>query len=248
MVPYSTLGVGDPLAFAFGEVGLGMMSTIVALSAIVALSSVLLVFQLGQPRIWLAMSRDGLIGPIFSRIHKTFRTPSFATIITGLVVAIPALFLNLTEVTDLTSIGTLAAFAIVCGGVLGGPRQEIYQQARFKVPYASSAYILPIGYLVALGAYLYFQFIAESATTFEFTQDYVPIALFWVAFGALSVLGHLRKFSLIPSIGLLSCLFLMSQLGWTNWVRFIAWLALGLIIYFAYSRHHSKLATVPTTN
>ncbi len=118
MVHYKELAVGDPLAFVFKKVGLDWISGIIAFTALIAMTSVLLVFQLGQPRIWMSMSRDGLLPKAFSRIHPKFKTPSFATIITGLVVAIPSLFMNLTEVTDLTSIGTLFAFVVVCSGVL----------------------------------------------------------------------------------------------------------------------------------
>ena len=95
------------------------MSGLIALSAVIAMASVLLgLSRLGQPRIWMSMSRDGLLPKAFSKVHKRFRTPYFSTIITGLMVSIPSLFLNLTEVTDLTSIGTLFAFVLVCGGVL----------------------------------------------------------------------------------------------------------------------------------
>jgi APA family basic amino acid/polyamine antiporter len=99
------------------------ISYVISISAVIATASVLLIFQLGQPRIWMSMSRDGLLPKAFSRIHPKYHTPSFATIVTGFVVAIPALFMNLTEVTDLTSIGTLFAFVLVCGGVLLMPRE-----------------------------------------------------------------------------------------------------------------------------
>ena len=120
MVSYKLLDVGDPLAYVFGPEGANLpwVAGIIAVSAVVALATVFLVFQIGQPRIWMAMSRDGLLPKIFSSIHPRFKTPWFATIITGLVVAIPALFMNLTEVTDLASIGTLFAFFVVCAGVL----------------------------------------------------------------------------------------------------------------------------------
>src|SRR6185369_16517282 len=109
MVSHKTLDVGDPLAFVFGPEGVNIpwVSGIIAISAVIAMATVLLVFQLGQPRIWMAMSRDGLLPKIFSAIHPKFKTPWFSTIVTGFVVAIPSLFMNLTEVTDLTSIGTL---------------------------------------------------------------------------------------------------------------------------------------------
>ncbi len=147
MVSYKELGVGDPLAFVFSKVGLDFMAGIVAVSAIFAMTSVLLVFQLGQPRIWMTMSRDGLLPPRFSKIHPRFHTPYFATIITGIVVAIPALFMNLEEVTNLTSIGTLFAFALVCGGVLVLANEPGRPQGRFRVPYYNGKWIVPIGLL-----------------------------------------------------------------------------------------------------
>lgn len=125
MVSYKELQVGDPLAFVFERAGLTKVSYIISISAVVATASVLLVFQMGQPRIWMSMSRDGLLPKVFSTIHPKFKTPYFATIVTGFFVAIPALFMNLTEVTDLTSIGTLFAFALVCTGVLVLPRESL---------------------------------------------------------------------------------------------------------------------------
>src|SRR6185312_16098001 len=106
------------LAFVFGPEGVNIpwISGLVAAIGVVALATVLLVFQIGQPRIWMAMSRDGLLPPIFSAIHPKHQTPWFSTLLTGVFVAVPSLFINLTEVADLTSIGTLFAFAIVCGG------------------------------------------------------------------------------------------------------------------------------------
>ncbi|MBV9242989.1 MAG: amino acid permease, partial [Acidobacteria bacterium] len=132
MVSYTKLNVNDPLAFVFGPEGVNIpwVSGIIAVSAIIAIATVLLVFQLGQPRLWMAMSRDGLLPKIFSSIHPKFRTPWFSTILTGFMVAIPALFMNLSEVTDLSVIGTLFAFTIVCAGVLVKDK-EFAGQKRF---------------------------------------------------------------------------------------------------------------------
>jgi amino acid transporter len=114
MVSYSKLGVGDPLAYVFGPEGMNLpwISGIVNIGALIALSTVLLVFQVGQPRIAMAMSRDGLLPPKFSEIHPKYQTPGFSTIVMGLMVGIPALFMNLNEVTDLTSIGTPVCFSL----------------------------------------------------------------------------------------------------------------------------------------
>src|SRR5687768_2607370 len=110
MVNYSELAVNDPLAFVFEKLNLKWLSGIIAVSAVVAMASVLLVFQLGQPRIWMSMSRDGLLPKSFSKIHPKFNTPSFSTIVTGFLVGGGALFMNMATVTDLCSIGTLFAF------------------------------------------------------------------------------------------------------------------------------------------
>lgn len=110
-------GVNDPLAFVF-EKRAPWIEKIVSISAVVATTSVLLVFQIGQPRIWMSMSRDGLLPKVFQKIHPKFQTPSFATILTGIIVGIGALFIQSGLVTDLTSIGTLFAFVLVSGGVL----------------------------------------------------------------------------------------------------------------------------------
>ncbi|HEX8577508.1 MAG TPA: amino acid permease [Flavobacterium sp.] len=150
MVNYSDLNVGDPLAFVFDKLNLKWMSGIIAVSAVVAMASVLLVFQMGQPRIWMSMSRDGLLPKRFSKIHPKFKTPSFATIVTGFVVAIPALFLNLTMVTDLCSIGTLFAFVLVCAGVLVMQNKPDVPRGKFKTPYVNSKFIMPVAMIVGI--------------------------------------------------------------------------------------------------
>ena len=108
MVNYSEFNnVADPLAFVFKKIDQPIIGYIVSFSAVVAATSVILVFQIGQPRIWMSMSRDGLLPKSFGKIHPKYKTPAFATIITGLVVGIPALLVPSGIVTDLTSIGTL---------------------------------------------------------------------------------------------------------------------------------------------
>lgn len=151
MVNYADLNVGDPLAFVFEKLNLKWMSGIIAVSAVVAMASVLLVFQMGQPRIWMSMSRDGLLPKRFSRVHPKYKTPSYATIVTGFVVAIPALFLNLTMVTDLCSIGTLFAFVLVCAGVLVLQNKPDIPRGKFKTPYVNSKYIFPLMMLIGIG-------------------------------------------------------------------------------------------------
>jgi amino acid transporter len=244
MVSYKDLQVEDPLAFVFKSVGLENISYVISISAVIATASVLLIFQMGQPRIWMAMSRDGLLPKKFSSIHPKYKTPWFATLITGAVVSIPALFMNLTEVTDLTSIGTLFAFVLVCAGVLLLPKEnaEESKHKRFRIPYINSKFIVPTLFIV-----LFITFREQIWALFEYNGDWhlykdkLPYFLFIIAAISMSVLSFMKNLSLIPVLGMLSCLYLMTELGYTNWLRFLLWLGLGLVIYFSYSYHKSNL-------
>ncbi|MFV0388361.1 MAG: amino acid permease [Pyrinomonadaceae bacterium] len=254
MVSYTKLNVGDPLAFVFGPeaANIPWVAGIIAISAVIALGTVFLVFQIGQPRLWMAMSRDGLLPKIFSSIHPKFHTPWFATIITGLVVAIPALFMNLTEVTDLASIGTLFAFVVVCAGVLF-KEKEFAGQTRY-VPYINAQFILPILLAIVVGVLYYFnhnmftEFFtvtpAEGETMFKAFSHKIPMIAFILLTGELVWLTLINKLSLIPIIGLLLCAYLMTELGTPNWLRFGIWLVVGLVVYFSYGIRHSNLNRV----
>ena len=134
LVPYMQLKSSDPLAQAFVVAGLTQFSWIIALGAVVSMSAVLLVFQYGQPRIFYAMARDGLLPPIAAKLHKKYRTPHYATIITGLLVAAGALVADDAATYDLTNIGTLFAFALVCIGVLVLRITEPDRPRPFRVP------------------------------------------------------------------------------------------------------------------
>jgi APA family basic amino acid/polyamine antiporter len=197
----------------------------------------LLIFQLGQPRIWMSMSRDGLLPKAFSKIHPRFHTPSFATIVTGFVVGVPALFLNLTTVTDLTSIGTLFAFVLVCGGVLMLPK-EAGQAGRFKMPYINSKWVTPILFIVSV---FFFRKDIVNLFTGSIERDTLPFFLFIILSAILAVYSFIKNLSLIPVLGLLSCFYLMTDLGYTNWLRFLIWLVIGLDIYISYGYEHSVL-------
>jgi amino acid transporter len=233
LTPYYNLDVGDPLAFAFSYAGLDFVSGIVSFSAIVAMTGVLLVFQLGQPRIWYSMSRDGLLPPIFSRIHPRFKTPSFSTLLTGAVVALPAMFLNLTEVTDLCSIGTLFAFVVVCAGVLYKPNYPT--TPKYKVYFLNSRWWLPLLTI----SYLTWEFQTQTFS-FSHNDQYLHFLFIIICIG-ISIGAIIKQWSLIPTLGLLVNLYLMSQLGWTNWMRFFIWLLIGLVVYFTYGHRHSLL-------
>ena len=167
MVSYSDLNVGDPLAFVFDKLNLKWMSGIIGVSAVIAMASVLLVFQMGQPRIWMSMSRDGLLPKQFSKVHPKYKTPSFATIVTGFVVAVPALFMNLTMVTDLCSIGTLFAFVLVCAGVLVLQNKPDIPRGKFKTPYVNSKFVFPLLILIGISI----AFTVNKQTTMDFITN-----------------------------------------------------------------------------
>ena len=322
-------GVGDPLAFIFEKQNLnvGWMQLFVAIAAVIAMTSVLLVFQMGQPRIWMSMSRDGLLPPVFQKIHPKFKTPSFATIVTGLVVGVPILFTDKTFVLDFTSIATLFAFVLVCGGVLLIPRKE-KQAGKFNIPYVNGKFIFPllivgciaiIGYAVPkylstknktpFKAFTYFtnksdfseeqridafaaiipqskfdtltvvqqleqslittkskdkvftglldsmnikttaaeklsvtnKFISSANTEQSRTQK-ISTIIFWLLMIGLAIVTFLKNYSLIPLMGVSTCLYLLTGMTKANWLWFGGWLAIGLVFYFLYGYKKSKLA------
>lgn len=314
MVNYSELNIGDPLAYVFEKLDLKWMSGIIAVSAVIAMASVLLVFQMGQPRIWMSMSRDGLLPKKFSKIHPKFKTPSFATIVVGFVVAVPALFMNLTMVTDLCSIGTLFAFVVVCAGVLVLQNKPDIPRGKFKTPYVNGKFVMPV--LLAVAVILSFTYNKQSTMSFLTNEkqivgatdiltsvpaskvsemkrslaemdpegfaavdndvevylseleeaDYIqtlndlnvsdkvmyeegwdlfkhkiPTYIFLLITLLLTYFSITHNLSLIPMLGLVSCLYMMSELSLSNWVGFGVWLLVGLLIYFGYSRKNSRL-------
>ncbi len=188
IAPWKVLGTAEPmitaLQYSDGPPGLVRASRfIVSLGAVVAMGSVLLVFQLGQPRIFFSMARDGLLPPFIAKVHPRFRTPWVGTIITGCFVGSFAAFANIAEVVDLTNIGTLFAFVLVSLGVIALRFTDPGRDRPFRVP--------------------------------------------WVP--------------LTPLISVAACLYLMFQLPVITWKRFGVWLALGLVLYFAYGARHSRL-------
>jgi APA family basic amino acid/polyamine antiporter len=191
LVPFSLLKTSvaekaEPLAFAMKHVNLGWAAGIIAAGAIVAQTAVLLVLQLGQARIFFSMSRDGLIPKVFSRVHPKFKTPHVNTILIGIIAATVASLSNIDEMVDLTCIGTLFAFLLVCFGVIILRIKEPHRHRGFKVP------LNPI----------------------------------------------------LPLLGVISCVFVMRGLPAVTWIRFFVWLAIGMVVYFAYSYRHSVLHKV----
>lgn len=254
MVHYSELAVGDPLAFVFDKVGLTRFSGVIAISALIAMTGVLLVFQVGQPRIWMSMSRDGLLPKRFSRLHPRFKTPAFSTIMTGVLVAVPSLFLNLNAVTDLTSIGTLFAFVLVSGGILLLKTESKEERTKgFRVPYVNSRYVLPpIWFVVGILLIMFNReglesfFSLKTITSGDITHHILLILYILIA-TTVTIFSILKKWSAIPVIGLLINLYLMTELGITNWLRFIVWLVIGLALYFSYGYWKSKLRDTKTS-
>lgn len=252
MVSYTLLGVSDPLAEIFALKGVKWMLFIVSIAAVVAMTSVMLVFQMGQPRIWMTMSRDGLLPKRFSNIHPKYKTPGFATIITGLVVGLPMFFTDENFILDFTSIGTLFAFVLVCGGVLMLPSQSAEEKTateatkgKFRLPYINAKFSFPL-IIVATFSFLIYKYPEFFTEAFNFSGENVGLKLpmigFFIVCIVMTILSFLKNLSLIPVLGLVSCCYLLTGMAASNWIWFSIWLAIGLIVYFLYSRKHSKLA------
>lgn len=248
MVSYELLGVSDPLAEIFELKGIKWMLFIVSIAAVVAMTSVLLVFQMGQPRIWMTMSRDGLMPKRFATIHPKHKTPSYATIVTGIVVGLPIFFTDENLVLDFTSIGTLFAFVLVCGGVLMlSPQSEeemAKSKGKFRIPYINSKFIFPVGFIgtVLVVNYLFPTYFIDIL---DFSKDKIatnlPLLIFYVVCVIMSVLAFTKNFSLIPLLGLISCSYLLTGMTISNWLWFSGWLVIGLVVYFSYGYKNSKL-------
>jgi APA family basic amino acid/polyamine antiporter len=187
LLPWTQLGTAEPLATAFSALGMNWTAGIISLGAVFATTSVLVVFQLGQPRIFFSMARDGLLPGWAARVHPVYRTPHVTTILTGVLVALSAGVANIDEIVQLTNIGTLFAFVLVAVGILVLRRTQPERHRPFRTPL-------------------------------------VP----WVPLGAI-----------------VSCGYLMFELPRITWVRFLAWLALGALVYAIYGFRHSRLRATP---
>jgi APA family basic amino acid/polyamine antiporter len=180
MAPWRALGTAEPMITALqsadGPPRLLMFARfIISLGAVVAMASVLLVFQLGQPRIFYSMSRDGLLPPVLSKVHPRFRTPYVGTILTGVFVAVFAAFANISEVVDLTNIGTLFAFVLVSVGVILLRGTDPGRPRPFRVPW------VPVTPLISISACLYLMWQLPGVT--------------WIRFGLWLAIGLVFYFS-----------------------------------------------------
>ncbi len=254
MAPFNLLNVDDPLAFVLNYKSIRWLEYFVSVSAIIAMASVLLVFQMGQPRIWMTMSRDGLLPPAFSKIHPKYNTPGFATIITGLVVGVPILFTDESFVLDFTAIGTIFAFILVCGGVLLLPSQEKSNkeidsigEKRFKLYFIDAKIGFPIVLSIIIGIVVnwfpsYFLSLGDGISSLNLTFTQTVHVLFWVLQLILLILSWYKKLNLIPMLGITTCTFLLTGMELNNWKWFGVWFLIGLVVYFAYGFRKSKLA------
>jgi APA family basic amino acid/polyamine antiporter len=183
MVPYSQLNVPSPVAHSLQLIGVNWASALVATGVIAGLTTVMLVLYYGLTRVFFAMSRDGLLSPFFAEVHPKTQTPVRVIGLCGLLIAMIAGFIPLGELAELVNIGTLAAFVLVCLGVI---------VLRINQPHLHRPFKNPLN----------------------------PV---------------------FPLLGAFSCSALMAFLPWVTWVRFAVWLVIGVIVYFSYSIHHSKL-------
>ena len=241
MVPFSKLNKSDPLAFVFQEVHQPWISYVISISAVVATTSVLLVFQLGQPRIWMSMSRDGLLPKAFGKIHPKYKTPWFSTVVTGIIVAVPSLFMGSNLMTQLTSIGTLFAFVLVSGGVLILPRISNAGKKGFKLPYWNGRYVLPFlyaGFLLLFATRIKASVLNIGHGSLE--EDLFLVFCLFVT--VLSAATIVRKYSSIPVLGVLFCSYLLIEIPAIAWKWFFGWMAIGLAIYLLYGYRKSKLS------
>jgi basic amino acid/polyamine antiporter, APA family len=241
MVNYTEFkGVSDPLAYVFEKTNLKTLNYIISLSAVVATTGVLLVFQLGQPRIWMGMSRDGLLPKQFANIHPKYQTPAFATIVTGFIVAIPSLFMDDVLVTDLSSIGTLFAFVLVSGGVLMLPKDNSPNK-KFKMPHIDATFILPFLTTMFISYFRNDIFkIIKNLGNVDY-KEYLFLVFVLLAI-IITTYTILKKWNLIPVLGVLCCLYLMIEIPVKSWAVFFGWMFLGLSVYFGYSFKRSALA------
>lgn len=216
----------EPLTMAikFADPNASWAAAFVAFGSVIAHTAVLLVFQLGQPRIFFSMARDGLLPPVFARVHPRFRTPIFSTILTGLFVGGVSAFASIDEMVDLTNIGTLFAFILVCAGTI---------VLRFKDPDRPRPFRAPGGWLWAGLLYAGFAVLVFLLP--------LPVGARAVALAVGAVFFAVCRNHIFPVLGIVSCTYLIYYLPPTSWLRFAAWLNFGFVIYVGYSAVHSRL-------
>ena len=185
LVPYNTLNVPDPVAVVVDNFGptWGWLAKVIKVGAIIGLTSVVLVLMYAQTRIFYTMARDGLLPSVFAKVHPKFKTPWINTLLVGLITAIAAGFFDINVLGDMTSVGTLAAFAIVCLSVIYLRRAAPDLPRGFSVPF----------------------------------------------------------YPVLPVLGILSCLYLITTVPWNVLQFFLYYMAGAMVLYFVYGMHNSRL-------
>jgi APA family basic amino acid/polyamine antiporter len=177
MVPWQQLGVADALAAAFAYVNANVAAGVVAFGAVISMTAVLLVFQYGQPRIFFSMSRDGLLPPYFAQVHPKYKTPHKTTIWTGIVVAAISAVANINEIVELTNIGTLFAFVLVCAGIIILRYKDPNRPRAFKTPF------VPLVPLLGIASCIYLMAGLPSVTWVRFGIWLLSGLIFYFAYG-----------------------------------------------------------------
>src|SRR5205807_2182353 len=240
----------EPLTMALNHVApqARWASAVVAFGSVVAHTAVLLVFQLGQPRIFFSMARDGLLPPVFAKVHPRFKTPHVTTIMTGVIVGGFAAVMSIDEMVDLTNIGTLFAFVLVCVGIIILRNKDPERLRPFKVPSQTWLWIFPL--LASVGYfYLYYSGRGFDVSSSARKWHLLAQALLVASAAFLTLIyprtGMAKRVPvgalMLPLMGAASCVFLMYYLPPTSWWRFVAWLLLGLAVYLSYSYSRSEI-------
>ena len=267
MIPYGELKLrlateqAEPLTMALNHVAPNARwaSAVVAFGSVIAHTAVLLVFQLGQPRIFFSMARDGLLPPVFAKVHPKFKTPHVTTILTGVIVGGFAAVMSIDEMVDLTNIGTLFAFVLVCVGIIILRYKDPDRKRPFRVPSNIWWALLPGTVAFFVWYYLprllgpQFVLFGHQFSLPEFMLSaawrYIAPPLFVIVVAALLWIYPRTRLAKrlplgawsLPLLGATSCLFLMYYLPPTSWWRFVAWLMIGLSVYLSYSYSRSQI-------
>lgn len=269
MVPFSQIDAGAPLAAAFGNVGNTLAQKLIGLGGFVGLTTVVLILLMSQPRIYFAMARDGLIFPWFAKVHPKFRTPVNASIVTGIIAALMAATVPMEDLHHMVSIGTLFAFVVVSASVLimrykteENPSQSVFAILQLALGLTIFCYGLAhdfskptalFGWQVETPSYflqsvpLLFDWTLQLAQVLKMVVGLLIMAKPLYALFSWKQVNIPTGFKcpwmpLVPLLAMAGNIYMMVNLNLEAWIRLVIWLAVGLILYFAYGQRNSKLA------